>query len=753
MNPPTLPYGFTSMFSAFFDEAGIAADDIYSTLTIFTYVLAFAGLLMMVYRMQMTGEMTGMWEQLGWTVVVAIALHWLPFWVRDAQNVLGFAMLDSMDIDIGQIATDHVLEVGTYIGVELTAILADILVQATVLTTLSALTFGLTVGLAIGAILLLVLALLLLLWLAIITVWVWLAVLLAYVVQTLSLQFGVAAAPLFLGMFLFEQTKQTALRYFTGLVGMLFWPLGWGIGFKVVELLKAQWHDVMIACSPLVALDVVFYGVVDATVYLIFSYAYWTMIKKTPPLIMQAITSGAQIGAGIVAAGISSATSTVGNAISAAGSVMSSAMSMIGSAASSAGTAAMAVGTGGAGAAVGGASKAASIGGSGGGGIGGASKWISAKPKAAPGPPQPGGHRGGFNRFDKDGPVMGDQRDDHMPGLKGLFDDIFEEEAANEKKAALGDLGGDAEGADTGWKRAKPGKKPKTPALDDAGPALLDEPAAPANEWKRAQPGKKPGGDADEAGAVKAPGDIGDAALVDQPGDGDVVKAPGDSGFGGSIAPQPPKGPRGRSVSSPAALGGSSAPGVPPGMPAPANVGDTAAPEIPPAGVPAPPPAEAVEPQHPQAGWQQAAPGVAPEARRAPQILTGAGHTPNQPVQRKRSGASAPAYLGGARAQPAGNVVPPAQPAAPPAPPVPVHDADASFRGTQVADAPEHRTEDSPYLKMLETIAENQGKVQMLGAAAEAGATAATGVSKAAASTLEEAGDISDWAANPYPDR
>lgn len=366
----TLPYGFTGLFSSFFTDVGNMADDVYGTLSIFTYVLCFAGLLMTAYRMQMGGDFGALGMQLFGTLIVTIALRFLPGWVDSAQTVAGFAMLDSMGTDIGDIATSFVEEVAIFVGAEL----ALVLVELTVLTSMIAALITLLVIIVV----------------AIVAVWVWVAVLLAYIVQTVSLQLGVAVAPIFLGMFMFPPTKETATKYFTGLIGILFWPLGWGIGFKLVDLLLDVWHDILIASTVLALLTPVWASVIDGFGYVVIGMMFWTMIKKAPPLVNRAITTGTQIGAGLVSAGIASAGSTASSAISAAGSVASSAVSLAGTAAGAAIGSVVAPGAGtaagaGIGGAIGGAAGSAISGGANAvaGGISGAAEGLAGMSEGA----------------------------------------------------------------------------------------------------------------------------------------------------------------------------------------------------------------------------------------------------------------------------------------------------------------------------------------------------------------------------------
>lgn len=351
----TLPYGFGYLFDPIFDTTGGICWDVYSTMSVFTYVLAYVGLLITAFKMQLAGDFSGLGTQLVMTMVVSVALQFIPDWFIAAQSFLGFALLDDMDIDIGLIATTYVVEAATWIGIELAAAITAITVAATGMTMF---TWATLVGFIWGLV-----AIILCILVGLVAGFVWLAVLAAYVIQALSTQVAIAISPLFLGMFLFPTTRETGTKYFTGMVAVLFWPLGWGIGFKLVELIMGVAMTICLLCTPIVALNVIFAGVVDAMVLIIEGMLFWTMIKKAPPLIVKAITAGSQVGAGLVGAGVASAASTVSSSISAAGAVASTAVSAAGSVASSA----ISLGGSAAGMALGGPAGAAA-----GGAIGGA---------------------------------------------------------------------------------------------------------------------------------------------------------------------------------------------------------------------------------------------------------------------------------------------------------------------------------------------------------------------------------------------
>ena len=360
----TLPYGYGGSFDPLFNRIIDLRDDIYSTLSLFTYTFAFAGLLIAAYKQAMGGDMSQLGSQLFATAIVAVIMPFLPNWVIDAESVLGFAMIEHMGIYLEDISSEYTGEVADYIMDEV-----GLVVGALAAAAIGGFFTG--PGTAIVAALYALIAIIMIVITAFMAFWVWFSLLIAYILQAMGVEMGVACSPLFLGMFLFPTTKETAIRYFTGLIAICFWPLGWGIGWSLVDLVFDTFQEVIGDCVAVVALDALFAGVVTGTVFIMVGQMYWTMIKKAPPLVAKALTTGTQIGAGLVSAGVASAASTVSSAVSAAGSVASTAMSIggtaagaaIGSAAPGAGTAAgaqmgSAIG-GAAGQAVGGAASAA----------------------------------------------------------------------------------------------------------------------------------------------------------------------------------------------------------------------------------------------------------------------------------------------------------------------------------------------------------------------------------------------------------
>lgn len=323
-----LPYGFGGVFDPLFNKLGEIRVDVYDTLTLFTYVLAFAGLLLCVYRQQTGGDLSSIGTQLMMTAVVAVVLNFLPDWILDAENVLGWSMLDSMNIDMESITVEWEAKVASFVAEEVGIIVAALAAS-------EAFNVWNMIG-GIVAIIYAMVAFVLIIVVALIGFLVWIALIAAYIVQGAAIEIGIATSPLFLGMFLFPTTKETAIRYFTGLFGVMLWPLGWGIGYAIVDLVSDGIFTVFWASGILLALDLLVAGIVSFVIYYVEAMLFWTVIKKAPQLITKAITTGTQIGAGLVSAGIASAASTVSNTISAAGSVASTSILMAGTAAGAA---------------------------------------------------------------------------------------------------------------------------------------------------------------------------------------------------------------------------------------------------------------------------------------------------------------------------------------------------------------------------------------------------------------------------------
>lgn len=153
----------------------------------------------------------------------------------------------------------------------------------------------------------------------------------AYIVQKIILYMGYALAPIFIGFFAFRSLYDTARRYFLNLVGVMLWPLGWGIAGLVTQGLIDFMTDrsflhtsvAMVGYMPVTGSDAYsfqnFVGVALLGIWLIFStIAGPVIIAKS---IAYGSLAGSQLISGAANAGRASVSSavTTGTAVAAAG--------------------------------------------------------------------------------------------------------------------------------------------------------------------------------------------------------------------------------------------------------------------------------------------------------------------------------------------------------------------------------------------------------------------------------------------------
>lgn len=307
---------------------------VYGMLRMFTMALAFLGLLLAAYRVQMGGDLSGLGTQLVMTVLVGVCMYDgpmggvtggnLPRWFLDGDEALARGFNDFLTVTrtkaagatpIKAVLDDYIAWAG---AMTLEALPALVVIM------IAAGFWGIGVGfIALAAVSCILIAL----------TWVLLGVayagvLVAYCIQVAVLYIGLALAPLFLGMLLYEKTRDSGFKYFMGLFGILFWPLGWNLGFLVID--SIIWYDFgSVTGGPMFdlffhgafggtfqALNIVLAGVLGLAVSLLIFGLIWAILTKAPGIISSAITSGAQMGTGLVSAAASGAMSGVGGAAS-----------------------------------------------------------------------------------------------------------------------------------------------------------------------------------------------------------------------------------------------------------------------------------------------------------------------------------------------------------------------------------------------------------------------------------------------------
>ena len=304
------------IFQGFAEVLSPPCHSVYHFLIPITLFLAFAGLLMAAYKVQMGGDLGGLGTQLVLTLVIAVCIgdSKLPRWILDSTEILASSFNSMLNFSVGDVFVEYLKWLGIMTGSALPGVIV-------ILAVLGAFGFG-TGFIAVGAIAILLIA----------TPWILLglsygAVLVGYLTQIAVVYIGISVLPIFLGMLLYEQTRGTGVRYIQGLVGILFWPLGWGIGFFVIHAIVKEggplWN--LIFSTPvgiaMVALNVVLAGVLGCAIGLLLTGMLLGVVTKAPQIIGQAIATGSQVGTGIATAASSGGGGAVSSTFSAAAGI------------------------------------------------------------------------------------------------------------------------------------------------------------------------------------------------------------------------------------------------------------------------------------------------------------------------------------------------------------------------------------------------------------------------------------------------
>lgn len=263
-------------------------------LQLIMFVLIFAGLLMNVYKGMMSGDIGAIWRHI---LVSGIIITITPFygeWMLATQSTLGDDLLRDLGVD----PISMLMNFGTSFGEEPfdTGSAPDI-----VLGVLDPLTWFEYFAQLIGAWIMLLMSLIMY-----ICFWI------GFQIQIIAIYLGNAAAPIFLGMLVFEQTRDTGVKYHIGMISICFWPLGWGLGMLFAQAIADSAPDLIDQIvSPIGAIAIV--GVALATAgptILVIIVILWMIITLfiAPKIVSKAITTGSQIGMGFISAGMNAAT-------------------------------------------------------------------------------------------------------------------------------------------------------------------------------------------------------------------------------------------------------------------------------------------------------------------------------------------------------------------------------------------------------------------------------------------------------------
>jgi len=317
--------GVVNPMSSFYEEFQQITYDCYGALMPFALVLAFAGLLLHVYKGIMGGSLEGIFGHLVMTAVVASIMQFYGEWIFDAQEVLGRDLVEALGMNpMGIIENfgNSFAEIDIDGGGE-----PDFLDFLGFIDPMAIIEY--IAGIIASFIMIIV---------GVIT---YVLIFLAYQVQIVALYMGCAASPIFMGMLLFDQTRESAIKYHVGMIAICFWPLGWALGLMFADgLLTAGVELIITIVTPAFAFSAALglLTTVIATVILIVIVAGWIMftVFKAPKVIQAALVSGAQIGMAFAGAAAGAVSGGVGAGVGVAGSVAGMMPGKAGEAASSA---------------------------------------------------------------------------------------------------------------------------------------------------------------------------------------------------------------------------------------------------------------------------------------------------------------------------------------------------------------------------------------------------------------------------------
>lgn len=120
----------------------------------------------------------------------------------------------------------------------------------------------------------------------------------AYVIQTAILFLGYSLSPIFVGFVMFPSLSELGRRYFLKLVGVMFWPLGWGVAGLITEGMIDFMTDRSFLSVPGVGSDLYslqnMMGLAFLGIWIIFSTI------AAPVILQKSIETGSSVGANLV---------------------------------------------------------------------------------------------------------------------------------------------------------------------------------------------------------------------------------------------------------------------------------------------------------------------------------------------------------------------------------------------------------------------------------------------------------------------
>lgn len=296
------------LMDPFYEDLADICVDVHEILQLIAFTFAFAGLLLHAYKGMKGGSLEGIFGHILATGLTVYIMVKFPEWlVNDIRVALSDDLLEALDLDpIGLFERFGDSFGDTDIDTDASGLMGLIVDPLAIIDYIANI---------IAAFCMIFIGLL-----------CYIIFFFAYQVQIFALYVGAAISPIFFGMFLFEDTRKTGVSYFIGLVGICFWPLGWGLGLMLADFLLQIGIDVIILLSATLVLGALGVAIETIAIFcLIIAVATWIMfvLFKAPGLIQAAVVSGAQIGTAFAGQATSSAMGGIGAGGNMAGSMVS----------------------------------------------------------------------------------------------------------------------------------------------------------------------------------------------------------------------------------------------------------------------------------------------------------------------------------------------------------------------------------------------------------------------------------------------
>jgi hypothetical protein len=130
----------------------------------------------------------------------------------------------------------------------------------------------------------------------------WLLMFWAYIFQKIILNVGYALSPILIGFLAVPPLSSTGARYLTNLMGILLWPLGWGVAALISQgILDFMTDQSFLTIDPTASL----YQLQNLIGLAIL--AFWSIFSTcaAPVLMQKVITYGAEAGSALLSGGVS----------------------------------------------------------------------------------------------------------------------------------------------------------------------------------------------------------------------------------------------------------------------------------------------------------------------------------------------------------------------------------------------------------------------------------------------------------------